>query len=398
MERQRKKGPSCLGTLLLLGAVLLGLKLLYDYEPGGEAGEEELHEESTPTIRETVETEDSEDGSADVDTLYHTLLTELQGYATRITVDYDCSETILETFGRVCADHPELFWLNGSGSAQKTVKGNAVSVTLYPKEILSLVEILAAKEKMDRAAEEILAPIDPAMGTYDKIRYVHDALVDRTEYDTAGAEAVGEGADFSLLWKSSSAYGCLAEGKAVCSGYAAAFQLLLTKLEIPCIRVSGYDKQSGVAHEWNCVKLGRDWYYVDVTWDDPLFVGGNEALANSRSYEYFMIPEETLLLTHVIEEGQAVPICDREEYAYYRYYGMELLHYSYEEAAKMIASQLDEEVICLRFSSNAEAEKAVQDLFDGQTFYEIPGVREKSASSVAYSVGKNGLLRIAFVN
>ncbi len=398
MERKSKKGPSCLGTLLLLGAVILGLKLLYGHAPDGDVGGEVPKEQGTPSTSETAVDQGEDVEEEDVDSLYHTLLTQLQNYATEITVDYDCSETILDTFGRVCADHPELFWLNGSGSAKKTVKGNEVSVTLAPKEILSLVEILAAKEEMDKAAEAILEPIDPAMSTYDKIRYVHDALVDRTEYDTAGAEAAEEGADFSLLWKSSSAYGCLAEGKAFCAGYAAAFQLLLSELDIPSIRVSGYDKQSGVAHEWNCVKLGRDWYYVDVTWDDPHFVGENEALARSRSYEYFMIPEETLLLTHVIEEGQAIPICDRGDYAYYRYYGMELLRYSYEEAADMIASQLDREVISIRFNSSAEAEKAVLDLFNGQAFFEIRGVKEKNASSVAYSVGKNGLLRIAFVD
>ena len=52
--------------------------------------------------------------------------------------------------------------------------------------------------------------------------------------------------------------------KTVCAGYAKAFQLLLTKLNIPCYYIVGFAKE---AHAWNIVKL--DGYYnVDLTWDD----------------------------------------------------------------------------------------------------------------------------------
>ena len=55
----------------------------------------------------------------------------------------------------------------------------------------------------------------------------------------------------------------LFKGKAVCGGYAEAFQEFMHELGIECRAVVGW------IHEWNQVKLDDGWYWIDCTWNDP---------------------------------------------------------------------------------------------------------------------------------
>lgn len=86
---------------------------------------------------------------------------------------------------------------------------------------------------------------------------IHDYLVQRT---TAQPEAQGA--------SSYTAFGCLVEHQAVCEGYAQAAHLLFQAAGLESYYVEGTGSSSD--HAWNCVKVGGDWYWVDVTLDDPI--------------------------------------------------------------------------------------------------------------------------------
>lgn len=74
-----------------------------------------------------------------------------------------------------------------------------------------------------------------------------------------------------------SAYGALINGKCVCQGYAEAFKRILDAQGVRCEVICGKIKGSTTHHAWNMIQASdRQWYHVDVTWDD----GG-------RPYEYF---------------------------------------------------------------------------------------------------------------
>ena len=76
------------------------------------------------------------------------------------------------------------------------------------------------------------------------------------------------------------AYGALVEDsrglrrKAVCDGYAYAFQYLLSKAGIQSAVIvgkadfGGEDPLDEVYHAWNIVKLDGQWYETDCCWDD----------------------------------------------------------------------------------------------------------------------------------
>lgn len=66
------------------------------------------------------------------------------------------------------------------------------------------------------------------------------------------------------------AYGSLVKGKAVCDGYSTGFELILGRLGIPAMVITGDGgtKTSQGGHAWNIVNLDGNWYEADTTWDD----------------------------------------------------------------------------------------------------------------------------------
>ena len=60
------------------------------------------------------------------------------------------------------------------------------------------------------------------------------------------------------------AYGALVEGKAVCQGYVAAYDLLLRLEGIDCVAVTC----QAASHGWTEATLDGVTYHIDPTWGD----------------------------------------------------------------------------------------------------------------------------------
>ena len=141
--------------------------------------------------------------------------------------------------------------------------------------------------------------ISNSMSDVDKIKAVHDYLVKNTTYDYG--------------YYSKSDYhdhlgNILVEHRAVCQGYAVAFYVFMKELGIPCSILTGVANNGGgmEKHAWNAVKLDGSWYFVDVTWDDPMMqdTGHNTYLDGSNlSYEYALCTYQYISATHV-SDGQ----------------------------------------------------------------------------------------------
>lgn len=52
---------------------------------------------------------------------------------------------------------------------------------------------------------------------------------------------------------------------AKCTGYATLFMALCEQCGISCCQIAGY---ANGGHDWNQVKIGNTWYYIDPTWND----------------------------------------------------------------------------------------------------------------------------------
>ncbi|MDE6783976.1 MAG: hypothetical protein K2J26_01165 [Ruminococcus sp.] len=191
-------------------------------------------------------------------------------------------------------DYPEIFWLGGTYYASTATDGSEVSVDfLKDFDTDKIPEMLA---ELEDAADKLIDGIPDGSSDYEKILYVHDYIAENTEYDYDGAEASEFG-----LWGSS--YGCLVQGKAVCSGYAEAFQYIMNRLGIECGICTGSN------HEWNYVKVDGEYYWTDITWDD---------IGDSAGHTYLLFNTDQLLRTRTFMSVQGnVPECTSLERSYF---------------------------------------------------------------------------------
>ena len=215
--------------------------------------------------------------------------------------------------------------LTGINFYLDSLKGNVTNIRTIPESGYTKVElsvnrsadsyvldsIIDGKEipaektnaiQLEKKVKAIIADkISFNMTDFEKELAIHDYIVEHCTYGF-----FNDGSE-----KEYSAYGALVEGKAVCSGYAAAMDLLLKCTGVESRFVVGYAEasqrqydnsnismeknkknQKADNHAWNQVKIDGIWYNVDVTWDDPIGEGA------VLSHAYFNINDDVMSYTH----------------------------------------------------------------------------------------------------
>lgn len=183
------------------------------------------------------------------------------------------------------------------GSSAAVVLPSVASETEAAQEIYDHDAVLAAvrsgdtsglseanRQVAERIIDAIASETDPSMSDYEKEKAVHDWIIRNVEYDPAAMEHPLTLAD--PIENHDNPIGALVGGGAICYGYSSTFQLMMDALGIPCITVEGAAYDEDRSHSWNLVQLGGQWYYVDVTWDDPL--------SGMPSYTYFNVTAEKM--------------------------------------------------------------------------------------------------------
>lgn len=157
------------------------------------------------------------------------------------------------------------------------------------------------------------------MSTIERIKTVHDYLIKRTTYDK------------TYYQKDNShnhLYNILNENRAVCQGYAVAFYIFMNEIDIPCSLISGY---AGENHAWNVVKIDGEWYFIDLTWDDPIIPNDAGIKTNDYpngdniSYTYFLCTKSFISRNYKAEEyigDKPTSYGNSNEYNNYPYYKM----------------------------------------------------------------------------
>ena len=191
-----------------------------------------------------------------------------------------------------CYDHPEHFWLDQS-SYSTTVTSRDILKSVTFTYLFEGKELEAAKSAMQEKVRSFLQSI-PSEDLYETELSIHDRI--------AGEVTYGE----SLY--AHTAYGALVEGKAVCEGYAKAFQLLMQSCGAPCYMVVGEGRED--THGWDLVQIGDSWCYVDPTWDDTD--------SDYVSHAFFNMTTERMLEHRKPYDAPfALPICDDDGLYFY---------------------------------------------------------------------------------
>lgn len=141
-----------------------------------------------------------------------------------------------------------------------------------------------SKEEVENALNQINQVVinikDSLAGTDQlKIKTIHNYLIDTIEYD----QTISKPNIYNI-------YGALVNKVTVCEGYAKSLKYILDNIGINSMFVCGIgtnSKGESENHAWNYVELDGVWYAIDVTWDDPILIGGGW-LTDEYRYKYFL--------------------------------------------------------------------------------------------------------------
>ena len=190
-------------------------------------------------------------------------------------------------FAAVYNDHPELFWVDTAYSCKYKRSGQCAEIDLQFNNTAQ--NLATEKAVFEEKAKEIIN-VARSLGTsYEREKYVHDALIEKVDYVASAP-------------MNQSAYSALVNGKTVCAGYARAYQYMMQQLGMPCYYCTGY---AGERHAWNIVGLDDGYYNVDATWDDT----------DDGTYDYFNKTDADYARTHLRQELSInLPPCNGTAY------------------------------------------------------------------------------------
>lgn len=199
-------------------------------------------------------------------------------------------------------ENPDIFYIDVTKmyiNIEKITKITGTKYNVYidqGSDVCYLTDGFLTKEDVEEyetKVEEIKDKVILALqgkSDYEKIRAVHDFLIDTVEYENdLNQENIYD------------IYGALVTKRCVCEGYAKAYQYLMSGLGVETTIVIGEatnSKNETESHAWNYVNLDGQWYAVDVTWDDPIITGVG-ILTNKSKYEYFLKGSETMNENHM---------------------------------------------------------------------------------------------------
>lgn len=255
------------------------------------------------------------------DSIYETIKKGLLEGKTSIKVDENLlgenRDNFFDIVEDVLLDNPEIMYYT-SGKYSNGIFTPKYSKPIEEKQVHQKI----IKEKRDEIIPKI---IDNNMSHYEKVKTIHDFIINNTQYDTRHFN--GE----KIPSESYTVYGVLIKGKAVCEGYAKTMKYFLDYLDIESMIVVG--SANGENHAWNIVNIDGDYYHIDATWDDPVTDDGTDTII----YDYFNLKDKDIEKTHNWNRDK-YPICNSDKYNYYYY--NELIVFNYTEFYNKVKSAL----------------------------------------------------------
>ncbi len=156
--------------------------------------------------------------------------------------------------------------------------------TLYDEtgEITLKIDKLYSEDDINQIDQDINKlmndNLNDNMSIRDKIKTMHDIIINNTKYDEERYEYNYSDYDSARI------NGLLYDHYAICSGYTDTMAVILSKLNVPNYKIASEE------HVWNAVYLDDKWYHLDLTWDDPISSSGRDILL----HDFFLIDDDQL--------------------------------------------------------------------------------------------------------
>lgn len=247
--------------------------------------------------------------------VYHEVLEGVKENRKEILLQCKDADMVNSVFLDVLNDHPEIFWCDGNATSTQFSESmfQEAYVVLNPSYSYSGAEKENRMVQIESAASECLNQIPTDSSEYEKIKFVYEYLIQTVDYDLDAED-------------NQNIYSALVGKASVCAGYAKSFQYLMDQMQIGCIYVTGTatDLEGNTEeHAWNIVKCGGKYYFVDVTWGDPVFQQEEETnTLNIITYDYLCCSGKEIYKTHKTDEKYEYPLCEQDDLNYYKMKGM----------------------------------------------------------------------------
>lgn len=287
--------------------------------------------------------------------IYRKILGALSEHKESIRLTYATYDAAVRIVSDVVYDYPEYFWATTGGTTHTTILyGIPISYSYSFNYTMDSGKHKEVQPAVNSAASQILSGIDDSMSEYDKVKTVYEALIRKTQYNES-------------LSEDQTIYNVLVNGEGVCSGYAKTMQYLLNRLGIFCTYVTGEVPGFG-NHAWNLVRIDGEYYYLDATWGDPLFLNSDVEPFAEVNYDYFLITTKDILTTHKIVSNWSFPECTATRDNYYVRNSLFFDAYDREVISAMIRDGLVEgrDEVSFRFTNHEAYEDALGSLFEGK--------------------------------
>lgn len=144
----------------------------------------------------------------------------------QIKTSFNSTDEVKKVFRYFMADNPEFFWLQNSCSMVLS-GGKVVLVSFF--SLYNKGAVLSYQAAVDRKIDQYLEGVT-SLSDFRKELWIHDRIANNVKYDSRYTDSPPE---------SHTIYGALINNVAVCEGYAKLFKLLLNRLSIESIFVTG---------------------------------------------------------------------------------------------------------------------------------------------------------------
>ena len=282
--------------------------------------------------------------------VYETILQGIRENQKGIDVPMTEAKRVNQIFQFVLNDFPDIFWCSGAAETtayQIPEGGYAQICPEYTYEGETKEQMQRKINAETKAFLEQVQEIQSA-SEYDRIKYVYEYVIRTVDY-------VADASDSQNL------FSALVGKESVCAGYARETQYLLEKLGVFCTYVTGTTR--GQPHAWNLVRCEGNYYYVDTTWGDPVFLQSDPSEiseAQQIQYDYLCCNEEEPFRTHELDGEVPMPSCTSLQDNYYVREGCYYQRFDKERMRKQLNTEISagKEVSVFKFSGKAAYEES----------------------------------------
>lgn len=303
--------------------------------------------------------------------LYEDIYNAVKNFEPAVTLESDISRVnAIKVYMIVFNEEPQFFWMGST----VTVNGNIISLSYKAEK----KEAEKMQQEIETAAAPVLAKINAATSTYDKLKIMYDYII---LHNDAEVDSAGFNATIYNAFK--------ADGKIQCAGYAKTIQYFCDLSGIESTVVVGRNAQNG-SHAWNVVYCGDGYYNLDCTWGDPINDFDNRYLR----YTYFLVPDSEIhnvshfdINSFFLSDGTKItcftpPACTNSTYNYYK---REKLYFSDIDSADAAMKAAIEKAVANK-ENTVQIRVSDEKLFEQMTNGSAAAAYQKYAKSLSPSV------------